>query len=370
MTDTAESRVDATPISAEEREALAEAIRDLVDRRADSASARAAMTATPRLDRGLWTTLCTEIGVASLPIPEEFGGAGATFAETAAVLEELGRALSPVPVFASALATAAVLLADDADISRALLPDIASGQRIATLCWAGPDGWARPGVTADAGLLTGTADYVLDGESADLLIVLAGGADTATLHAVDATAAGVTVVPLPVVDPSRPLARIEFDEVAAQTISSGPDLTGRLRTLAWALLSAEQVGGAAAALELTVDYTKSRKQFGRIIGSFQALKHRMADMYALVETARSISRAAVAAVASGDPNADELAAAAHVYCSEAFTTVTGEGIQLHGGIGITAEHDIQLYFKRAHGSAQLFGQPHEVVAELNRVVLR
>jgi alkylation response protein AidB-like acyl-CoA dehydrogenase len=369
VTDIAESSVAANPISAEEREALAEAIRDLVARRADSAKARVAMAATPRLDRGLWTTLCTEIGVASLPIPEESGGAGATFAETAAVLEELGRSLTPVPVLASALATAAVLLADDADISRDLLPDIASGQQIATVCWAGPNGWAQPGITADAGLLTGTADYVIDGESADLLIVVAGGADTATLHAVDATADGVAIIPLPVVDPSRPLARVVFDEVAAQTISSGPDLAGRLRTLAWALLSAEQVGGAAAALELTVDYTKSRKQFGRIIGSFQALKHRMADMYALVETARSISRAAVAAVVAGDPDADDLAASAHVYCSEAFSTVTGEGIQLHGGIGVTAEHDIQLYFKRAHGSAQLFGQPHEVVEELGGRVL-
>lgn len=351
-------------VSAEEREALAEAIRDLVTRRADSASARAAMRATPRIDRGLWQTLCAEIGVAALPIPEEAGGAGASFAETAAVLEELGRSLSPVPVYATALATAAILIAGDDEVTAALLPSIASGERIATVCWAGRDGWDRPGVRADGGLLSGTADYVIDGESADLLLVLAGGVDGTTLHAVDADADGVTVTPLPVVDPSRPLSRIDFDEAPARTIASGSDLPGRLRTHAWALLAAEQVGGAAAALDLTVDYTKSRKQFGRIIGSFQALKHRMADMYALVETARSISRAAVAAIVTGDPAADGLAAAAHVYCSEAFARVTGEGIQLHGGIGITAEHDIQLYFKRAHGSAQLFGQPHEVIAEL------
>lgn len=352
-------------ISAEEREALSEAIRDLVRRRADPASARAAMRATPRIDRELWQTLCSEIGVAALPIPEEFGGAGATFAETAAVLEELGRTLSPVPVFATALATAALLLADDDEVNRQLLPAMAAGERIATLCWAGDTGWITPGVTADAGLLTGTAEYVIDGENADLFLVLAGGGGALTLHAVDADAEGVTVTPLPVVDPSRPLARVAFDEASGIAIASDSDLSTRLRSLCWALLSAEQVGGATAALELTVDYTRSRKQFGRTIGSFQALKHRMADMYASVETARSISRAAVAAATTGSADAGDLAAAAHVYCSEAFTSVTGEGIQLHGGIGITAEHDIQLFFKRAHGSAQLFGQPHEVVAELS-----
>ncbi|MEE3849543.1 acyl-CoA dehydrogenase family protein [Gordonia sp. LSe1-13] len=356
-------------ISAEEREALADAIRELVSRRADSASARAAMRSTPRLDRKLWDTLCTEIGVASLPIPETYGGGGASFVETAAVLEELGRSLSPVPVFASALATAAILIADDETTKRELLPSIASGERIATVCWADERGWTEPGVTADAGLLSGTAEYVLDAECADVLVVLAGGGDTITVHTVDTDADGITVTPLPVVDPSRALSRVTFDETPATTIPSGPDVPGKLRALARSLLAAEQVGGAGAALDLTVDYTKSRKQFGRTIGSFQALKHRMADMYALVETSRSIARAAVAGVVAGSPDAADLAAAAHVHCSEAFAHVAGEGIQLHGGIGITAEHDISLFFKRAHGSAQLFGQPHEVVADLGSRVL-
>ncbi|MFW0796663.1 acyl-CoA dehydrogenase family protein [Gordonia sp. CPCC 205515] len=351
-------------ISAEERDALAEAIRDLVRRKGDSAAARTAMGQTPRIDRSLWTTLCTEIGVAALPIPEDLGGAGATFAETAAVLEELGTAVTPVPVFATALATAALLLADDPDTA-GYLSDIAAGERIATVCWAGTSGWDRPGVHADAGLLSGTAEYVVDGESADLLVVLAASGDTITLHVTEVTADGITVTPLPVMDPSRPLARIEFDDTPALSIASGADLPRRLRSYAWALLAAEQVGGAAAALELTVEYTKSRKQFGRIIGSFQALKHRMADMYMLVETSRSIARAAITALVTDAANADDLAAAAHVYCSESFASVAGEAIQLHGGIGITAEHDIGLYFKRAHGSSQLFGQPHDVVAELS-----
>ena len=350
-------------VSAEEREALAEAIRELIKRRGDSASVRSAMRGTPRMDRDLWRTLCTEIGVAALPIPEEYGGAGATFAEPAAVLEELGSALSPVPVFGSAvLATATILLADDADTSQRLLPHLASGERIAAVCWADATGWERIGVRADAGLLTGTAHYVVDGEAADTLLVFASSGEQVTLHAVDTTADGVSVTPLPTMDPTRPLGAVHFDEAPSATIAAPGDLPHRLRTIAWALLSAEQVGGAQAALDRTVEYTKARKQFGRTIGSFQALKHRIADMYVQVETARSISRAAVDAVVTGDPAADELAVAAHVYCSEAFKSVTGEAIQLHGGIGITWEHDIQLYFKRAHGSAQLLGAPHQAVA--------
>lgn len=350
-------------VSAEEREALAEAVRELIKRRGDSASVRSSMRGTPRMDRDLWRTLCTEIGVAALPIPEEYGGAGATFAETAAVLEELGSALSPVPVFGSAaLATATILLADDAETSQRLLPDLASGERIAAVCWADATGWDRTGVRADAGLLSGTAHFVVDGEAADTLLVFASSGEQVTLHAVDATADGVSVTPLPTMDPTRPLSSVHFDDAPSSTIAAPSDLRKRLRTIAWALLSAEQVGGAQAALDRTVEYTKARKQFGRTIGSFQALKHRMADMYVQVETARSISRAAVDAVVTGDPAADELAVAAHVYCSEAFKSVTGEAIQLHGGIGITWEHDIQLYFKRAHGSAQLLGAPHQAVA--------
>ncbi|MHC3002875.1 acyl-CoA dehydrogenase family protein [Gordonia sp. GN26] len=352
-------------ISAEEREALAEAVRDLLRRRGDTASVRKAMASPGRVDRGLWETLCTEIGVAALPIPEDAGGAGASWAELAAVLEELGATLSPVPAFGSSvLATGAILLAQDDDTASQLLPALAAGEKTAALCWAGERGWETPGVRADAGLLSGTAHFVVDAESADTLLVLASGpGEPVTLHSVAADAAGVTVSPLPLLDPTRALASVRFDEVASTAIPAPADLAARLRTLGWALLSAEQVGGAQRALDLTVEYTKSRKQFGRTIGSFQALKHRMADMYVLAETARSISRAAVAAVAADDPEASELALAAHVYCSEAYRRITGDAVQLHGGIGITWEHDIQLYFKRAQASSQMLGAPHLAVAE-------
>ena len=357
---------DTLPTSAEEREALAEAVRDLLRRRGDTAAVRKEMASDGRIDRGLWQTLCTEIGVAALPIPEDAGGAGASWAESAAVLEELGAALSPVPAFGSAvLATGALLLAPDSEPSARLLPELATGERTAALCWAGERGWDTPGVQADAGLLSGTAGFVVDAETADTLVVLASGpGEHITVHEVAADADGVTISPLPLLDPTRSLSTVRFDEVASNVIPTPADLVSRLRTLGWALLSAEQVGGAQRALDLTVEYTKSRKQFGRTIGSFQALKHRMADMYVLVETARSISRAAVAAVAVDAPDAVDLALAAHVYCSDAYRTITGEAIQLHGGIGITWEHDIQLYFKRAQASSQMFGAPHRAVAEV------
>ncbi len=181
--------------------------------------------------------------------------------------------------------------------------------------------------------------------------MLATDGDTTALLEVDPTADGVTRRRVPTMDPTRSLAEVTFSGVTGTRVPCPSDLVERLRTVAVIAVSAEQVGAAQAALDLTVEYTKNRKQFGRVIGSFQALKHRMADMYALVETARSMS---YAAALSQDP---QDAYAAKVYCSEAFEQVASETIQLHGGIAITWEHDAQLYFKRAHGTAQLFGPP-------------
>ncbi|HMS77625.1 acyl-CoA dehydrogenase family protein [Gordonia sp. (in: high G+C Gram-positive bacteria)] len=351
--------------SADDREALRDSVADLLRRRGGMDSVRKASTLPGRTDEPLWSTLCTEIGVAALLIPERFDGAGASLAETAVVLEELGGSLSPVPAFSTALATVALLLARDDAVAAQILPGIASGGRTATVCWAGAAGWNSPGVIAEGGLLSGTAHYVVDGESADLFVVLADGpGHEPTLHVVAADADGVQVQALPTVDPTRPLATVSFSEAPAQGVASAADLPSRLQACAWALLACEQVGGAQAALDLSVEYAKVRKQFGRAIGSFQALKHRMADMYVLVESARSVARAAIEALVDDAPDAETLAASAHVYCSEAFSSVTGDAIQIHGGIGITWEHDIHLYFKRAQGSSQLFGQPHEALRRL------
>ncbi|MCF8603111.1 acyl-CoA/acyl-ACP dehydrogenase [Gordonia sp. HY442] len=355
-------------VSADERAALADSIHDVLRKRSTPESVRAAMRGNGRIDRDLWGTLCTEVGVAALAVPERYDGADVSWAETALAVEEIGATLSPVPMFSSAvLAVGALLASEDSDAAQRLLPGLASGERTGALCWAGSTGWDVPGVQAEAGLLSGTAEYVIDGESADVFLVLAGADDGGliTLHEVDASAPGVTVTALPVLDPTRALARVSFDEVSATAISSPPDIADRIRTLAWAMLSAEQVGGAARTLTLTVEYTSARQQFGRTLASFQALKHRMADMFVSVEAMRSMSAAAIAAVVDGRSDAAELAAAAHVQCSEEYMRVTGEAIQLHGGIGITWEHDVGLYFKRAQADAQLFGQPHTTLQSMS-----
>lgn len=354
-----------TAISAQDRESLRASVSDLLRRRGTSEALRAAMTTPNRTDEALWSTLSTEIGVTALPIPEAYGGTGATFAESAVVLEELGAALAPVPALSSAVCTAAVLLSADTEAAARLLEPLAAGASSLSLCWAGPQGWARPAVVAEGGLLNGTVHFVADAPIATTFLVIAGGGDSVTLHEVDADAGGVEISQLPTMDPTRGLSTVTFADTPSTPIATPPHFMDALRAHAWALLSAEQVGAARSALERTVEYSKARSQFGRVIGSFQALKHRMADMYTLTESARSMSVAAIDALVVGAPDAYELAACAHVYCSESLSTVAAEAIQIHGGIGITWEHDIGLYFKRAHGTSMMFGAPHEVVAALS-----
>ncbi|MEU5844113.1 acyl-CoA dehydrogenase family protein [Rhodococcus sp. NPDC047139] len=340
----------------EERAALRESVRTLLAKHADSSAVRGAIASENGYDADLWTMLVEQIGVAALAIPEEYDGIGASAAETHVVLEELGRTLAPTPFLGSAvLAAQTLLLSGNTDAAARLLPGIAAGEIVA-VCWASEFGWDKPGVVADGDVLTGTAHYVLGGDVASTLLVLARDGDDVALFEVDPAADGITRRRVPTMDPTRTLAEVTFSAVTATRIPSSPDLLERLRVAAIVAVSAEQVGAAQAALDLTVEYAKNRKQFGRAIGSFQALKHRMADMYAQVETARSMS---YAAVLSQDP---QDAYAAKIYCSEALRHVASEAVQLHGGIAITWEHDAQLFFKRAHGSAQLFGQPREYLA--------
>jgi alkylation response protein AidB-like acyl-CoA dehydrogenase len=328
--------------------ALRDSVRTLLTRQADDT--------WPRL-RG--------IGAPGLAIPECFGGAGASLRETCVVLEELGRTLTPSPLLGSAVLAAQALLATgDTDACRRLLPGIADGGLVAALVWTGPAGrWTPDGVAchADAaGALTGEAHHVLDGDVADVLLVAARTPDGVALFEVAPGLPGVSRTGVTAMDLTRRLAVVELAGAAGRRI--GPVDLARVRDVACVALSAEQVGAAARALELTVGYAKTRVQFGRPIGAFQALQHRMADLHVLVEAARSASCSAVEALGSADLAVR--AAVAKVRCSEALMRVAGEMIQIHGGIGITWEHDAHRYFKRAHGAWHLFGQPAEHVARL------
>ncbi|HEX3335544.1 MAG TPA: acyl-CoA dehydrogenase family protein [Jatrophihabitans sp.] len=323
----------------DEQRGLRDSMRSVLQKRSDSAAVRRAIEAPKGYDEALWHVLCAQIGVAALGIPERFGGVGAGRRETQLVLEELGRMLTPSPMLGSAVLTASFLLElGDHEACARLLPRIAAGA-----------------VGAVAQLdAEGTARYVLDGDMAEILLVV----DRADAYEVDPAA--VVRAHTPTMDATRRLATVTVGD--ADRFRLNGDAVAALdaaRESAVVALSGEQVGGAARILEMTVEYTKVRYQFGRAIGSFQALKHRMADLHVLLEAARSASYAA--ADGAVHPSV------AKAFCSQAFHTIAAEAIQLHGGIAITWEHDAQLYFKRAHGSAQLFGAPRDHVARLAAV---
>ncbi|MFB6618178.1 acyl-CoA dehydrogenase family protein [Streptomyces sp. NPDC056367] len=365
-----------------------------------------------------WAPLTAQVGAAALAVPEEYGGLGCGAAEVGVVMAELGRALSPVPYLGSAVLTVGALLASgDGDACATHLPALAEGSLIGALAWAesprggpGRDRGAGAGTTPGAGtgahggweaadmatlaepdgdgwLLTGTKQYVLAGPAEPGLVLVFAAMDTAPgrtgatppgghdrhapgqgngpapahthgqgsggLGLFELTAPPAACTARATMDRTRPLGEVTLARTPARLLSpDGAGVLARVRDLACTALAAEQAGAAARALESTVRYAKERIQFGRPIGSFQAVKHRLADMYAAVEAARSMALAAAAADAP-----PLLAAAAKSACSQAYSYVAGEMIQLHGGIGITWEHEAHEFFKRAHGSARLFGSP-------------
>ena len=320
----------------EEQIDLASAVRSLLAKRADSASVRAAMESDAGYDVALWTTLCEQIGVAALTVPDEYGGAGGTIADAATALEEIGYSLAPVPALASLIASEALLSTPEPDAE--LLTRIGGGA-VATL------------VTGDFQLtgdtISGTAPNVLYGAEAEILLV----GTTEGLYEV--IPPGVTAETTPAMDPTLRLATLTLTSAPARPIATDSYTDhARIRSTTLVGLSALAVGCAQRGLDMTVGYSKERIQFGRQIGSFQALKHRMADMLVLVEMARS------AAWAGAGAQLDPATAAA--YCLEAGQKVAAETIQLHGGIAITWEHDAHVVFKRAHALSQLAGQPHEL----------
>jgi alkylation response protein AidB-like acyl-CoA dehydrogenase len=360
-------------LTAEQR-ALRDAVRALLDRE----QGRAAVSLG--YDLALWPQL-GEIGVAGLGVPEHYGGAGAGPVETNLVAEELGRNLTPSPLLGSAVLAAQALLASgDQAACQRLLPAVADGTVIAALAWTAATGRWEPGevachaaAAALGWVVHGQAHHVLDGDAAGILLVAARAPDGIGLFEVDPDQGGVSREPVTTMDTTRRLAVVRLDGAAGHRLgapgagdpaAATQAALARARDLACIALSAEQVGAARQALDLTVAYTKVRTQFGRVIGGFQALQHRMADLHVLVESARSLSYAAAQAAAGRAPDTGLRAAAAKVYCSEALQRVAAEMIQLHGAIGITWEHAAHRYLKRAHGAAQLFGRPAEHAARI------
>ncbi len=351
-----------------EHEELRQTIRRFMENESSEATVRKLMETDQGYDRKTWERMASELSLLGLIVPEQFGGAGLGAVELAIAMEEMGRVLFCGPYLASAvLAAAALMRAGDDATKKKLLPAIASGKSIATLALTEAAGrWDLGSIAMRAARdganwkLTGTKDYVLDGHIADAILVAARADDGLALFHVEGGASGVERKSLPTLDLTRKLARLDFSGAPAKRISSG-DATAALQqvlALGTTMLAAEQVGGAQRCLEMSTEYAKTRLQFGRPIGSFQAIKHKCADMLVETEFARSAAYHAAFAIAD---NEDVLEGAhlAKSYCSEAYFHAAAENIQIHGGMGFTWEHPAHLYFKRARASSILFGDPSE-----------
>ncbi|GAA2072929.1 acyl-CoA dehydrogenase family protein [Actinomadura alba] len=353
----------------EEHRALRATLRRFFAETSSSAEVRRLMATADGYDPAVWARMGGELGLLGMAIPEEYGGAGCGHRELAVVMEEMGRVLLCAPYLASAvLAADALVTAGDEAAKGELLPGVAAGTTIATLAWTEDDGrWEidRVRMTASARAyggwaLDGAKSYVLDGHVADLVLVAARAPAGLSLFAVDGRAPGLVRTGLPTLDETRKLARLRFTGVPARLVGVEGGAAAALRATldrAAVALAAEQLGGAQRVLDMSVEYAKVRRQFGRPIGAFQAVKHKCADMLVAVESARSAVMYA-AAVADDDPGElPAVAALAKAYCSEAYRDAAGENIQIHGGIGFTWEHDAHLYFKRATSARLLFGDP-------------
>ena len=352
----------------EEQEELRKSVRRFLDDKSPEAEVRRLMETTEGYDPAVWSQMAQQLGLQGLAVPEEFGGSGYTYVELIVVLEEMGRALLCAPYFSSvALAANALLTSGDDGAKKDYLPGIASGETIATVALTEPAGrWDEEGVTTaasgsgDSWTLDGTKSFVLDGHTANLILVPARTSGGVSLFAVAGDASGLTRTPLATMDQTRKQAKLEFSGTPARLIGSeGTAWAGlsKMLDLAAVALAAEQVGGAQRVLDMSVEYAKVRVQFGRPIGSFQAIKHKCADMLLEVESAKSAAYYAGWAAAEDSDELPVVASLAKAYCSDAYFHAAAENIQIHGGIGFTWEHPAHLYFKRAKSSELYLGDP-------------
>jgi alkylation response protein AidB-like acyl-CoA dehydrogenase len=359
-------------VFSEEQEQLRVSVRRFLEAKSPSTEVRRLMETEDGYDRSIWKQMALELGLQSLHLPEQVGGQGFGFVELCIVLEEMGRVLLCAPYFSTVcLAANAIMNAATPEQQVELLGGISSGETIAALAFTEPNGrWDAAGITMTATpaggswALDGTKMFVIDGHLADILVVVARtagtlGQDGITFFVVDGDAAGLTRTTLTTMDMTRKQARLDFTGVPARLLGDAgtgwPALSKTLDHASVCLVN-EIVGGAQKVLEMSVEYAKVRVQFGRPIGSFQAVKHKCADMLVEVESAKSA--AYYAAGIADEHDSSELAVAASLakaYCSEVYFHAATDNIHTHGGIGFTWEHDAHLYFRRAKSSELLFG---------------
>jgi alkylation response protein AidB-like acyl-CoA dehydrogenase len=352
----------------EEQELLRDSAREFLARECPLAQVRAWCEAGEPLPGEVWTRMA-ELGWPGLVIPEAYGGAGLGALELAVVLEEMGAALLPGPFFASAvLGAGAIVLGGNEEQRREWLPGLADGSRLATLAlYEGGGRWGAEGVSlraepdGDGWRLTGSKQFVPEADAADVIAVAArtGSGDDVSLFLVKPQTEGLELRRVAWHDLTRRVHALQFDAVRSDALlgdagAAGPVLE-RVLSRGRAALAAEMSGGAARVLETGVAFAKQREQFGRPIGSFQAIQHRCADMLLYAEGARSAAWYAAWALDADEPDADVAACMAKAYASEAFSRVAGDGIQIHGGLGFTWEQDSHLYYKRAKAGEMLLG---------------
>jgi alkylation response protein AidB-like acyl-CoA dehydrogenase len=371
----------------EAERALADSLGSLLADRGGLDKTLARTESVETYDDALWHAVAAELGCAGLLIPERDGGAGASYREAASVAEALGAAVAPVPFLGSSVVATAALLSVAASaptrVADDLLRRMADGGVTSALAtpFATPPGRGFPvsvrvaglrpgdseaGVARMRGLVSGVADAL----PAGVLLVPADGVPHA-LYLVEVSAPGVAKAPVVSLDMTRQLCDLSFDDAPGTLIASGAAASAALEaalTAGAGILAAEQVGVAQRCLDMTVAYTKERRQFARPVGSFQALKHRMADVWVAISQARAASRYAAACLATGDPDVKVAVAMAKAYCSEAAVLAAQECVQLHGGIGFTWEHPAHLYLKRAKADSIGFGTPDAHRAALAALV--
>ena len=358
----------------DEQEEFRLIVRRFMDDKSPTTEVRKLMDTDEGYDEAVWKQLSQELGLPGIHIPEEYGGQGFGFIELCIVMEEMGRALLCAPYFSTtALAATSIMNAGTEEQKLALLPDIASGHTLATLAFTETSGDWEPGSTEltatpvdDGYELNGTKSFVVDGHTAGLLIAVArtpgtSGAYGLSFFTLQGDGKGVSRRLLKSLDPTRKLAHIEFDHAPATLLgelNEAGTILPDILDLAAVALSSESVGGAQKMLESSLDYAQLRMQFGRLIGSFQAIKHKCADMFLEIELAKSTAYYAAAAAAEQTPDFPAVASLSKACASDTYMKAAQECIQIHGGIGFTWENDTHLYFKRAKSSEVFLGDPN------------